>query len=55
MFKLFKGLLVFLIAALLSLHLLPLDLLLMAGMVLFGLAVAVFILFHLGLRDFQGY
>lgn len=55
MFKLFKGVLVVFFIVLLLTHLLPVGFFLITGLVLFVLVIILFILFHLGVRDFQGY
>jgi len=55
MFKLFKRITVVFVLALLMFQLLPIEVLLLAGMILFALTIVVFLLFHLGLQDFQGY
>ena len=55
MFKLFKGIMVFFVLALLLFHLLSMEIILIAGMILLVLVIVIFILFHLGVQDFQGY
>ena len=55
MFKLFKRITALFVLALLSFHLLPMEIILLAGMILLALVIVVFLLFHLGVRDFQGY
>ena len=47
--------LIVLISASLLLHLIPIEIILSIGLVLFVLAIVVFVLFHLGVQDFQGY
>ena len=51
----FKKMLIVLISAVLLLHLIPMEIILGLGLVLFVLVIVVFILFHLGVQDFQGY
>ena len=55
MFKLFKRIMVLFVLALLLFHLLPMEIILLVGMILFALVIVVFLLFHLGVQDFQGY
>ena len=55
MFELFKGILAVFILALLLLHLLPMEIILIAGMVLLVVLIVALLLFHLGVQDFQGY
>jgi len=55
MFKLFKGILAVLIPAPLLFHLFPMEIILLAGMILLALVIVVILLFHLGVQDFQGY
>ena len=43
------------ISAVLLLHLIPMEIILGLGLVLFVLAILLFVLFHLGVQDFQGY
>ena len=51
----FKKMLIVLVSAVLLLHLIPMEIILGLGLVLFVLAIVVFVLFHLGVQDFQGY
>jgi hypothetical protein len=55
MFKLFKGLLVGLFVVLLLVDFLPIEFLLITGILLIVLGIILFFLFHLGVQDFQGY
>ncbi|MBI5295061.1 MAG: hypothetical protein HY869_06265 [Chloroflexi bacterium] len=55
MFKFLIGFFVGLFAGFLLGHLLPMQVLLFAGMGLVVLAMSLLILFHLGLQDFQEY
>ena len=49
------GIMVLAVLALFLFHLLPMEIILLAGIVLFVLVIVVFLLFHLGVQDFQGY
>jgi len=55
MFKVFKKMTAVLILILILLHLIPMDIILITGMVVLALLAGVFLLFHLGVQDFQGY
>ena len=51
----FKKMLIILISVLVLLHLIPMEIIMIIGLVLFFLAIVVLFLFHLGVQDFQGY
>ena len=51
----FKKMLIVFVSALVLLHLIPMEIILGLGLVLFVLVIVVFVLFHLGVQDFQGY
>jgi len=51
----FKKMLIVLISALVLLSLIPMEIILGLGLILFVLIIVVFVLFHLGVQDFQGY
>ena len=51
----FKKMFIILVLALVLLHLIPMEVILILGLILFVLAIVVFVLFHLGVQDFQGY
>ena len=55
MFKLCIGIGVAIITGLFLGWALPIEFFLIAALALIGLVVLLFLLFHLGLRDFQGY
>ena len=51
----FKKIFIILVPALILLHLIPMEIILIVGLILIVFAIVAFILFYLGVQDFQGY
>ena len=55
MLKRLKRIMLLIFLAMLVIYLLPVGIILITGIVMFFLVMAVFVFFHLGVQDFQGY